>query len=184
MLMKYMMGLIKLLFTNIRFFIIKLFNYSSFSFSFFNLFSFNTQIEIGKKSFLSLGRGIRARSGIKLKVRDGAQIIIGNNTFFNYNNMLVSHQKISIGENCQFGPNVLIYDHDHDYRTENGITDMKFKTETVEIGNNVWIGANVIILRGTNIGDNCVIGAGTVLKGNYQKDTLIVEERKIKTKKI
>lgn len=48
----------------------------------------------------------------------------------------------------------------------------------VKIGNNVWIGANTIILRGTEIGDNYVIGAGCVVKGKYNKGSVIIQKRK------
>lgn len=182
--MRYLKGIINLFFTYVRFVSIKIFNYNSFSFSFPNLFPLNTEIELGQKASLSLARGVRAKSGIKLKVRDNAKVVIGDNTAFNYNNLIVSHEEISIGSNCQFGPNVLIYDHDHDYRVPSGIKEMKYKTAPIEIGNDVWIGANVVILRGTKIGNNCVVGAGTVLKGNYQDNMLIVEDKKNKTKEI
>ena len=52
-----------------------------------------------------------------------------------------------------------------------------FKTSPVIIGNNVWIGANTVILRGTEIGDNCVIGAGCVIKGKYGANSVIVQKR-------
>lgn len=54
---------------------------------------------------------------------------------------------------------------------------MQYKTGSVEIGNNVWIGANTVILRETKIGDNCVVGAGCVLKGDYPAGTVIVQKR-------
>lgn len=75
------------------------------------------------------------------------------------------------------GPNVLIYDHDHDYKAEGGVFSLKYKTSPVTIGNNVWIGANCVILRGTSIGDNCVIGGGCVLKGEYPSNSVIVQKR-------
>ena len=53
----------------------------------------------------------------------------------------------------------------HDYRAEGGVAAMRFKTAPVVIGNNVWIGANTMILRGTTIGDNSVVGGEAVIKG-------------------
>lgn len=75
------------------------------------------------------------------------------------------------------GPNVLIYDHDHDFRKEEGLKKLKYKTAPVDIGDNVWIGANTIILRGTKIGNNCVIGAGSVIKGCYPDNSIVVQKR-------
>lgn len=45
--------------------------------------------------------------------------------------------------------------------------------QAIVIGNNVWIGLNAIILKGTIIGDNCVIGANTVVKGEFPANTII-----------
>ena len=45
------------------------------------------------------------------------------------------------------------------------------------IGNRVWIGANTVILRGTVIGDDCVIGAGSVVKGNVPANSVLVQKR-------
>ena len=58
-----------------------------------------------------------------------------------------------------------------------GVKAKKFKTAPVVIGNNVWIGANAIILRGTTIGDNSVIAAGSVVKGNVPSNTLLVQKK-------
>ena len=54
---------------------------------------------------------------------------------------------------------------------------MKFKTAPITIGNNVWIGANTLILRGTTIGDNCVVAGGSVIRGNYPSNTVIIQKR-------
>ena len=117
------------------------------------------------------------RDGAKIRVRDGAKCIIGNNTSINSNNMIVCHESISIGDNCQFSPNVQVYDHDHDFRDPGGIGAMHYKTAPIIIGNNVWIGANTVILRGTEIGDNCVVGAGSVIKGSFPAGSVIVQKR-------
>ena len=55
-----------------------------------------------------------------------------------------------------------------------------YKASPVSIGNNVWVGANSVILRGVEIGDNCVVAAGTVVtKGSYPANTLIREKREL-----
>ena len=126
---------------------------------------------------LSIGKAFKMRDGAKIRVRKGAECIIGNNVSVNSNNMIACHERIIIGDNVQLSPNVQIYDHDHDFRIEGGIKEMKYKTSPVEIGNNVWIGANTVILRGTKIGDNCVIGAGCVLKGCFPNNSVVVQKR-------
>lgn len=174
---KYIHAMICLIFSLIKFCFIKMFHFKRFEFSAFNLFSPFTEIDLDKKSTLKLGKFVRARSGVKIKVRDEAVVELGENTSFNHGCMVISHEKVTIGDDVQFGPNVLIYDHDHDFRIKDGLKNLKYKTAPVEIGNNVWIGANVVILMGTKIGHNCVIGAGSVIKGEYSNNSIIVQKR-------
>ena len=86
-------------------------------------------------------------------------------------------EQITIGDYCKFGNNLVIVDHDHNYK-DCGIKkkdSQEFLTAPIKIGNNVWVGANVVILRGTDIGDNCVIAAGSVVKGTVLPNTLFVK---------
>lgn len=126
---------------------------------------------------LSIGNAFKMRDGAKIRVRKGAECIIGNNVSVNSNNMIACHERVVIGDNVQLSPNVQIYDHDHDFRAKEGLAALKYKTSPIEIGNNVWIGANTVILRGTKIGDNCVVGAGCVLKGNFPANSVVVQKR-------
>ena len=112
----------------------------------------------------------------------GGNLTIGEHTFINSNCTIVSHENIDIGSDCMFGPNVCIYDHDHQYGYE-GISG-DYKTSQVTIGDNCWIGANTVILRGTHIGDNSVIGAGTVVKGNIPAHSLVTSNRELTIKPI
>lgn len=181
---KYIRAMICLTYSLIKFWFIKLFHIKDFTFTIINLVSPFTEIEIGKKAKLSLGKMVRMRSGSKVRVRKEAIVKIGDNTFLNHGCMVISHEKIIIGKDVQFGPNVLIYDHDHDFRKKDGLKKLQYNTSPVEIGNNVWIGANVVILRETKIGDNCVIGAGSVIKGEYPDNTLIVQKKDFVTTNI
>ena len=174
---KYIRAIVCLTYSIIKFSFIKVFHFSSFKFTLFNLISPFTEIDIGYNSRLSLGRLVKARSGCKIRVIEEAKISIGDNTSLNHGCIFTAHEKISIGNNVQFGPNVLIYDHDHDFEKKDGLKNLNYKTSEVIIGNNVWIGANTIILRGSIIGDNCVIGAGAVIKGEFPDNTVIIQKR-------
>lgn len=176
---RYIRAVICLIYTLVKFSILKLFHFKGFRFSLFNLISPFTEIEIGKSSELFLGRKVRMRSGSKVRTRKGAQIKIGCDTSLNHGCIVTAHEKILIGKSVQFGPNVVIYDHDHDFRVEDGLKNLKYKTSAVEIGDGTWIGANVVILRGTKIGKNCVVGAGSVLSGHneYPDHSIIIQKR-------
>jgi len=105
---------------------------------------------------------------------------ICDNTSLSHGCMVISHESISIEKDVRFGPNVLIYDCDHDFKSENGLKKLKYKTSPVKINDNVWIGANTIILRGIKIGDNSVVGAGSVVKGEFPDNSFIVQKKRLK----
>ena len=174
---KYIRGIIYILFSLLKFSFIKIFHFLEFRFTLLNLFSPFTEVDLDKGAFLILKKSVKAKSGVKIKVRKGARVEIGEKTSFNHGCMIVSHNNIIIGNDVQFGPNVFLYDHDHDFRKKDGLKNLEYKSAPIIIGNNVWVGANVVILRGTTIGDNCVIGAGAVIKGAYSSNSIIVQKR-------
>ena len=135
----------------------------------------NVVFEMNPGAKVTLGKTVRIHSGSKIKVRKGAELSIGDNVKMNYYCVLVCHHHISIGEGTEFGPFVLVYDHDHDFRA--GLDSGGFRESPVSIGKNCWIGSNVVILRGATIGDNCVIGAGSVVTGDVPSNTVLTQKR-------
>lgn len=170
-------NLISVLFSFFKFFFIKLFHWNNFSYKLIERFSPNVVVEIGNRAKLSLGKNVRVHSGSKIKVRKGAKCNIEDNVKINYNCIIVCRDNITIGSETEFGPSVYIYDHDHKFDRESGVIANEFNTEAIEIGKNVWIGANTVILRGTKIGDNCVIGAGSIIKGEYEAGSVIIQKK-------
>jgi len=156
----------------IRLSLIKVVKGGRITFNAMQFLSFGTTIRIGRKGRIILGRSTQTRKGVALLARSGT-IDIGDRVGLNMNCIITSHEMIEIGDNCVFGPNVMIFDHDHDYKGKTG----GFLTSPIRIGNNVWVGANVVILRGTTIGDNSVIGAGSVIKGDIPADCVVVQKR-------
>lgn len=173
---RYIRAIICMIYTSIKFSVMKLFEGNNFKYSLLCACSPLTEVDI-RSGKLIIGKNFKMRSHSHLRVRKNALLQLGDNVSLNYGNMIVSHEKIIIGNDVQFGPNVLIYDHDHDYRAEGGIKSGKFKTSPVIIGNNVWIGANTVILRGTVIGDNCVIAAGSIVSGNISNNNVFIQNR-------
>lgn len=155
----------------------KLCHPTSFSGPLISLISPLTEITMDRGAKLRIGKNFKMRDGAKIRVRKGAICVIGNNSSINCNNIIACRERIEIGDNVMFSPNVFIYDHDHDFRVAGGVKAGKYRTAPVKIGNNVWIGANTVILRGTEIGDNCVIGAGCILKGKYKESSVIIQKR-------
>jgi maltose O-acetyltransferase len=92
-----------------------------------------------------------------------AEIIIGRDSWLNNNSSLCAVQSIRIGNQCRIGDFVAIMDadfHEINPATRNrGVGTIK----PVSIGNNVWIGSRVMVLKGASIGDNSVIAAMSVV---------------------
>lgn len=168
-------NIISVVFTLIKFWFINLMNGGKFKFYMIERFSPNVVTEFNRGSKVCLGKKVRVHSGSKIKVRAGANLFIGNNVKMNYNCIVVCHTDISIGEGTEFGPSVYVYDHDHDFRV--GLKEEQYRTGSVKIGKNCWIGANTIILRGSTIGDNVVVGAGSIVKGNIPANSILVQKR-------
>ena len=87
-------------------------------------------------------------------------IRIGGKTYINNNCVLISEGPgIEIGRNCFIGPEVCIFDSDFHGLLERG----KPLKEAVKVGDNVFVGARAIILKGVRVGDNSTVAAGAVV---------------------
>lgn len=100
----------------------------------------------------------------------GSHTYIGENFFANFNLTVMDDARIYIGDNVCFGPNVSLMATNHPLIAEermgineDGSTTMAEYAEEIHIGNNVWLACNVTVIGGVTIGDNAVIGAGSVV---------------------
>lgn len=89
---------------------------------------------------------------------------IGRRTSISYNTIInAGVGNIVIGENTMITGNCYIVSNDHDINTTLSVRDCGHIIGDVHIGNNVWIGANVVVTKGVHIGDGSIIGAGSVV---------------------
>ncbi|MFD7179332.1 sugar O-acetyltransferase [Streptomyces sp. NPDC059904] len=108
----------------------------------------------------SVGEGVEVRP--PLYVDYGSNITIGARTFVNYHLTALDVARITIGEDCQIGPNVQLLTPTHPVEPQ----PRRDKLEAalpITIGDNVWLGGGAIVCPGVSIGDNSVIGAGAVV---------------------
>ncbi|MBO9659276.1 MAG: sugar O-acetyltransferase [Chitinophagaceae bacterium] len=101
----------------------------------------------------------------------GYNIHIGADFFSNFNFTVLDEAKVTIGDNVLVGPNVSIYTVNHAVNIEKRNAGIEY-AKTVSIGNNVWIGGNVVILQGVTIGDNSIVGAGSVVTKSVPANVL------------
>jgi maltose O-acetyltransferase len=108
----------------------------------------------------SLGEDAHVRP--PLYVDYGSNIAIGARTFVNYNLTALDVAAVTIGEDCQIGPNVQLLTPTHPLEPRPR-RDKLEAARPITIGDNVWLGGGVIVLPGVTIGEDSVIGAGAVV---------------------
>ena len=140
-------------------------------------FSPSVVVDLDRKSKVRFENRVSMHSRCRIAATSGGELYIGSRTSFNIGCIVTSRFRIKIGNNGSFGPNVMIYDHDHIMETDIGAKGFGFKLDEVIIDDNCWIGAGTIILRGTHIGRNSVIAAGSVVKGDIPENTVLVQKR-------
>lgn len=122
-----------------------------------------------KGLFGSLGRDCVINSPFRCDF--GFNIHIGDNFVGNFNLSVLDEAEVRIGHNVMIGPNctltTIVHALDAGQRNR-GV----MRANPINIGDNVWIASNVVVLPGVTIGDNAVIGAGSVVTADIPSDTL------------
>ncbi|MBR4419458.1 MAG: sugar O-acetyltransferase, partial [Clostridia bacterium] len=103
----------------------------------------------------------------------GKHCHLGKSVYFNFNATLVDDTHIFVGDYTKFGPNVVIATAGHPILPS--LREQAYQYNApVKIGKCVWLGAGVIVLPGVEIGDNSVIGAGSVVTKNIPANCVAV----------
>lgn len=144
---------------------------------------YSVKLNLRKNGYVTFGKhNIVERYG-NIYVGENALLVLGNQNYFNQGLIVSCQDSVFIGNGCMFGPNVMIFDNNHKYYKNIGVSFDLSKKE-IRIGNNCWIASNVVILKGTTIGDNCVIGAGSVISGNIPDNSIVISNRDLEIKTI
>jgi maltose O-acetyltransferase len=99
---------------------------------------------------------------LELVAMEGGVLEIGPRTLLNYCSSISAHERVSLGERCLIGTHVIIMDNDF-HRIEPERRLELPESRPIIIGDNVWLGARVVVLGGASIGADSCIGAGSVV---------------------
>lgn len=125
-------------------------------------------------SKVDIGWDVEFRDYCQVRTGMNGQLKIGNRVFFNNLCSITCFHSVTIGDNCQFGEGVKLYDHNHRYKAcDQLINEQGYSIGGISIGENCWVGSNVIILKGVNIGDNVVVGAGCVIFKSIPSNSIV-----------
>lgn len=103
----------------------------------------------------------------------GRFVRFGKNVYANFGLTLVDDTHIEVGDNCMFGPNVVIATAGHPILPALREQGLQYNAP-VRIGNNCWLGAGALVMPGVTIGDNSVIGAGSVVTRDIPANVVAV----------
>ncbi|MGL5355930.1 MAG: DapH/DapD/GlmU-related protein [Cetobacterium sp.] len=136
---------------------------------------------IGKPVFLYntkkifIGKKVRIYPGARLETHNGGVIKIEQNVAIGQNIHITSASNLIIGKNTTISGNVFITNIDHDYtELDKHIMDQKFIVKETVIGENCFIGYGVAIQAGTKLGKQCIVGANSVVRGEFPDYCVIV----------
>ncbi|KAE9989226.1 hypothetical protein EG327_002963 [Venturia inaequalis] len=112
--------------------------------------------------------------GAPVRVDYGIHLTVGPGTMMNFNFVVLDTCRVTIGARVLFGPNVSIFSASHplDSKVRNGLVGPEFGKE-IHIGDDCWVGGNVIFLAGVTIGRGCTIGAGSVVTKSVEPFTVV-----------
>ena len=130
------------------------------------------RIQMLKDMFASFGNGSYIEPPLHANW-GGKHVYMGENVYANFNLTLVDDADIYIGDYTMIGPNVIIATASHPINPELRQRVTQYNAE-IHIGKNVWLGAGVIVLPGVKIGDNSVIGAGSVVTKDIPANVVAV----------
>ena len=140
---------------------------------------FSIQSDLSE-TFIAINENVLVRDNFKIYIGHKGKLSIGKNCFFNNYCSINCLGSIEIGDDNQFGENVFLYDHNHNYADKNKlISEQGYKTGSIKIGNNCWIGSNVVILKDVEIGDNVVIGAGCIIYKSIPANSIVINRQNL-----
>ncbi|WP_319502296.1 acyltransferase [uncultured Draconibacterium sp.] len=131
-----------------------------------------TVLDIHKNGLFLVGNNVSINRGCKIVIGKNAQFTIGNNSYINENTRIQCMKRVTIGNNCAIAWNCDILDTDeHAIYVNNKLIN---QNEDVILGDNVWIGAKSVLLKGSNISDNCIVGAQSLVTGTLDSNFIYV----------
>lgn len=116
---------------------------------------------------IEIGDGVRLMRGVVLSTSRKGRIVVEDNVYVGEYGVVTSNAEIHIGRDTIIAPHADLVDFDHGFDDlARRVIDQPVDAAPIVIGRDVWLGAGVKVLRGAHIGDQAVVGAGAVVRGD------------------
>jgi acetyltransferase-like isoleucine patch superfamily enzyme len=131
-------------------------------------------LEALREGRLQIGPHTLLEPGVWITMPGDARVRIGAGTFLNMGVMVAAENLVEIGDHCLLANGCFVTDSSHRYDDpDKPITWQGFESKgPTRIGDNCWLGANVVVTSGVSIGERCVIGANSVVTKDVEPFTV------------
>jgi len=127
--------------------------------------------EILKKLFKHVGKDVWIEPDFRCEY--GSNITIEDNVYINFGCIILDCADVTIGSHTLLGPNIGLYTANHSINATERINGGCY-SKPIHIGKNVWLGGDVKVLGGVSIGDNTIIGAGSIVTKDIPSNVIAV----------
>ena len=142
--------------------------------------SLGASLDVMHGGKLSIGRGVRVLAGSHLSIHENALLSIGDRVWIGPYNVIYCAESIQIGAGSRVSHFCSIIDHNYTFQTSGDYFSLPKKSAPIEIGACTWLGAGTTLLKGVVTGNNCVIGANTLLRaGRIPNGTICARQADI-----
>lgn len=124
---------------------------------------------------IRIGRNVRICRFVEFSVGRGADLEIGDGAFVGRGVVLSAQRRIRIGAHSLLAEYVCLHDNDHVWADPvAAVGDQGFTAESLEIGADCWLGAHCVMVKGSGLGNRCIVGAGAVVTRRIADGTFAV----------
>lgn len=123
---------------------------------------------------LNTAEHVQFEHGVYLKmVDDNARVVLGREVFVGYGTEMDISNSLTLGSHVLIAPGCFLTDHHHRRGAHERISTQGCESAPVDIGDDVWIGANAVVLPGVRIGRGAIVGAGAVVTHDVEAMTIV-----------
>src|SRR5918996_2839537 len=131
------------------------------------------ELEIGKRGTIRFGRFVWLGDGTKIRCHEG-EVVIGPKTVMGQECTISAYRHVRIGEQCVIADRAMFIDFDHGtVEVDRPIRRQGIYKRDVDVGSNVWVGFGACVLRGTQVGDNSIVGTNAVVTKDVPANAVV-----------